>query len=211
MYLRKKLMMLAFVLTLLTFSACSTQNHGNNSSNEINNEPSKNLENKNMESEDEDIEEKDVPPKVMEDEELEESLASFRKERETMVGEKMGGGLVGFGAPNLEDYGIDESKINYQPEFDSRETAEAYETAKNYVQDTLGIKIETKSTTYMCVDPRMYKIYEDEDKGVAQGYENDNIFITEYYDGENWQYLILVRDAKGEPWEVIHHGSNYKE
>lgn len=210
MHLRKKLIVVAFVLIILMVSACSIRDDGNNSKNKINSEFDNNLENENIDSEG-DKEEENVPLKVTEDEELEESLTSFRKERETMVGENMGGGLTGYGAPNLEDYGIDESKIDYQPEFDSREMGEAYETAKHYVKETLGIKIETKAATYMCVDPRMYNIYEDEDKGVARGYENENIFINEYYDGENWQYLVLVRDAKGEPWEVIHHGSSYKE
>lgn len=227
MYLTKKLMVVAFALIILTVSACSTKNDENNSRNEINSEFDNNLESENMDSEknessfidgnkeqqpiDKEVKE-NIPPVVSEDDkELEEALAAYRKERETMVAVKMGNGLKGYGAPNQEDYGIDDNGTKYLLEFDSRETAKAYETAENYIKETLGIEPETKVATYMCIDPRMYSIYEDEDKGVAEGYENDNIFITEYYDGEVWQYLILVRDSKEDPWKVIHHGSSYKE
>ena len=56
----------------------------------------------------------------------------------------------------------------------------------------------------------MIAIYEDEDKGVASGYDADNIFLCEFNDNGNWQYLILVREGKGSEWEVLHHGSSYK-
>lgn len=206
MYLRKKLMVASFVLIILTVSACSIKNDGNNSNNEINSEFGK--EQQLIDKE----EEENIVPVVSEDDkELEEALAAYRKERESMVAVKMGNGLKGYGAPDQEDYGIDDSGTKYLLEFDSRETAKAYETSENYIKETLGIQTETKVAAYMCVDPRMYKIYEDEDKGVAEGYKNDNIFITEYYDGDLWQYLILVRDSKDDPWKVIHHGSSYKE
>lgn len=196
MDLIKKLIFVAFGLIILTVSACSLKNYGNNSNNEINSE----------------LEEENISSVVSEDDrELEEALVDYRKERETMFAVTMGNGLKGYGAPNPENYGIDANGTKYLLEFDSRETAKAYETAENYVKETLGIKTQTKTATYMCVDPRIYKIYEDEDKGVAEGYKNDNIFITEYYDGEAWQYLILVRDSKEDPWKVIHNGSSYKE
>lgn len=196
MHLRKKLMLVAFSLIMLTVSACSTKNNGNNSNNEINSE----------------LEEENIPSAVSEDyRELEDALATYRKERETMVATKMGNGLKGYGAPNPEDYGIDDKGTKYLLEFDSREAAKAYETAEKYVKETLGIKIETKVAAYMCIDPRMYSIYEEEDKGVAKGYDNENIFISEYYDGEVWQYLILVRDSKEDTWKVIHHGGSYNE
>ena len=68
-----------------------------------------------------------------------------------------------------------------------------------------------KHTVYMCVDPRIWEIYEAEDKGVAEGYETENIFVCEYCDNGSWKYLILVREGKGSAWEVIHNGSSYME
>ena len=157
------------------------------------------------------IEQENTQTNDNEDTELEKSLADYREERETMTSVKMGNGLRGYGAPNLEDYGIDGDELDYMSELDSLELNEAYEAAQKYVKETLAIKVETKSTVYPCIDPRITEIYNDEDKGVATGYESNNIFVCEYCDSGKWQYLILVREAKGEPWNVIHHGSSYKE
>ena len=64
----------------------------------------------------------------------------------------------------------------------------------------------------ICPDPRVLAIYDDEDKGVAAGYDSSNIFVCEYCNGDGvWQYLILVRDGKSGAWSVIHDGSSYKE
>lgn len=146
-----------------------------------------------------------------EDEELEKSLEEYREERETMTNVSLRNGASGYGAPNLEDYNITTSVLDFILDFDAREINEAYEAAKEYVEETLSIKKETKISVYPCVDPRIIEIYSDEDKGVANGYSADNIFVCEYCDEGIWKYLILVREAKGEPWSVIHHGSSYKE
>lgn len=145
------------------------------------------------------------------DDKLEENLAKYREEREKMTNISLGNGVSGYGAPNAEDYGFSSDESKYLLQFDSRELSEAYETAKKYVTDTLGIAVETKSTVYTCVDSKVTEIYEAEDKGVANGYEPKNIFVCEYCDAGNWQYLVLVREAKGEEWKVIHHGTSYKE
>ena len=64
----------------------------------------------------------------------------------------------------------------------------------------------------MCIDPRILNIYDAEDKGVAAGYDNNNIFVCEYCKEEGvWQYLILVREGRGSEWNVIHNGTSYKE
>lgn len=147
-----------------------------------------------------------------EDEELEENLAKYRAERENATGIPMGNGVTGSGGAKLkpEDYNLlfDASATE---NFDSRELVEALDTAKNYVENTLEIPIETKYTIYTCVDPRIWEIYEAEDKGVADGYEAENIFVCEYSDNGKWQYLIVVREEKGSAWNVIHHGSSYME
>lgn len=152
---------------------------------------------------------KENPGGEQSQDELEKSLADFRAEREKMTGVKMGHGVSGYGSPNLEDYGIEADVMDYTARFDSRELAEAYGSAEKYAESTLKLKVETNMTVYTCIDPGMTAIYTDEDKGVASGYSSDNIFVCEYSDNGNWQYLILVRDKKGEPWKGIHHGSSY--
>lgn len=144
------------------------------------------------------------------DEKLEEKLAAYREARENAKPTSLGNGVTMGGSVSEEEYGIsyDASILST---FDSREMAEAYGTAISYVEDTLGIFPETRDTVYHCVDPRIWAIYEAEDKGVANGYEPENIYVCEYCDNGTWQYLILVRDGKGSAWEVIHHGSSYME
>lgn len=146
-----------------------------------------------------------------ENEELEKNLAEYRADRENMTNVQMGNGVSGFGAPNAEDYGFQNDSAEYTMNFDSREINKAYETAKKYVQNTLKIDVETNAVVYACADPRIIEIYEDENKGVAEGYTAENIFVCEYCDNGTWKYLILVREGKGSDWSVIHHGSSYKE
>jgi len=68
------------------------------------------------------------------------------------------------------------------------------------------------SIVWHCLDPRMNAIHDDEDKSVAAGYENENIFLQEFYwEGEGWRYLILVRDSEESPWRVLYEGLSYKE
>lgn len=139
-----------------------------------------------------------------------EELKNYRQEREDAIIEV--NGLVEGGSPDENNYSFDMSGLDYAGQFDTKEMAQAYAAAKIYVTDILGIKPNTKMITYMCIDPKMLAIYEDEDKGVAAGYDNNNIFLCEYCNEEDvWQYLILVRDSKDSPWNVIHNGNSYKK
>lgn len=139
-----------------------------------------------------------------------EELKNYRQEREDAIIEV--NGLVEGGSPDEDNYSFDMSGLDYAGQFDTKEMTQAYAAAKIYVTDTLGIKPNTKMTTYMCIDPKMLAIYEDEDKGVAAGYDNNNIFLCEYCNEDGvWQYLILVRDGKDSPWNVIHNGNSYKK
>lgn len=144
------------------------------------------------------------------DEELEEKLAAYREARENAKPTSLGNGVTMGGSVSEEEYGISYDASILET-FDSREIAEAYGTANSYVEDTLGISVETRNTTYHCVDPRIWAIYSAEDKGVANGYDPENIYVVEYCDNGTWQYLILVREGKGSAWKVIHHGSSYME
>ena len=151
----------------------------------------------------------DNPEGTLTDVELEEELARYRQEREDNIQEV--DGLVEGGSPDESNYTFDMSGIGLS-QFDTREVTEGFAAARIYVTDTLKIKPDTKMEVYMCVDPRILAIYGDEDKGVAAGYDNSDIFICEYCGvGDVWQYLILVRDGKGSKWKVIHNGSSYKE
>ena len=144
------------------------------------------------------------------DAQLERELKNYRQEREDMIQEA--NGLVEGGSPDEDNYSFDMSGSFYTSRFDTRETTEAYAAARIYVTDILGLKPRTKMVTYMCIDPRVLAIYDDEDKGVAAGYDSSNIFVCEYCNGDGvWQYLILVRDGKGGAWSVIHDGSSYRE
>ena len=146
------------------------------------------------------------------DDELEGNLASYRAKREDWTDTSLGNGVTGSGgkAQSPEDFNLyfDSSVMD---NFDAREVVDAYSVAKKYVENTLGMTVTTKHTVYMCVDPRIWEIYEAEDKGVAEGYETENIFVCEYCDNGSWKYLILVREGKGSAWEVIHNGSPYME
>lgn len=116
------------------------------------------------------------------DAQLEEELKSYRQEREDMIQEA--NGLVEGGSPDEDNYSFAMSGSFYTGRFDTRETTEAYAAARIYVTDTLGPKPDTKMVTYMCIDPRVLAIYDDEDKGVAAGYDSSNIFVCEYCNGD---------------------------
>ena len=135
---------------------------------------------------------------------IEEELAAYRAEREKGV--SISGGYTMIQSPREENYHYGVGDSSYTTRFDSREMNKAFEAANAYIKDTLNLEC----SSWSCIDPRMTAIYEDEDKGVAGGYDADNIFICEYNDNGNWQYLILVREGKGSDWEVLYHGSSYK-
>jgi hypothetical protein len=139
------------------------------------------------------------------EENIEKELANYRAEREK--GTTSHGNYTMVELPNEENYNYKIGDSNdYTSRFDSRELNKAFEVAGAYVKDTLNLESEV----WPCIDPRMIAIYEDEDKGVADGYDADNIFLCEFNNNESWQYLILVREEKGSDWEVLYQGSNYK-
>lgn len=137
-------------------------------------------------------------------EDIEKELAAYRAEREKGVSSY--GNYTMVMAPNEENYKYGVGFSDNELEFDSRERQLAYKAADDYVEGTLKLEGEI----WGCVDPRMNAIYEDEDKGVANGYDAENIFLCEYNDNGKWQYLILVREKKGSDWKVLYHGSSYK-
>lgn len=85
----------------------------------------------------------------------------------------------------------------------------------NYIENELKIPARPvyQHNVSQCLDPRINEIYDDEDKGVANGYDNENIYIEEYETEKEdvYSYIFLVRDSKESPWKVIHHGNSYKK
>lgn len=151
--------------------------------------------------------EEDETQKEQEYSELDEMLAQYRQERQES-NEEMFDGTILVVEPSQDKYDIDFSGYEYmQSLFDTREKTEAFDAATEYLKTTYGIE-----KVNSCVDPRIYEIYGNEDKGVADGYEDSNIFVAEYEnsDGE-WSYLILVREGKGAEWKVVGDGKDYKE
>ena len=151
--------------------------------------------------------EKNETQKEQEYTELDEMLAQYRQERRES-NEKMSDGTILVVEPSQDSYDIDLSGYEYMNSlFDTREKTEAFDAAIEYLKTTYGIE-----KVNSCVDPRIYEIYGKEDKGVADGYEDSNIFVAEYEnsDGE-WNYLILVREGKGAEWKVIGDGKDYRE
>ena len=112
-------------------------------------------------------------------------------------------------APDEENYGLDTTNRKYMAQLDTMEYQKAMEAVADYVKKELKLDEES---VYECIDPRVLKIYEDPDKGVAKGYKNENIWVGEYQEKDGtWKYIIAVRKAKEEPWKVIHHGDSYKK
>lgn len=138
-------------------------------------------------------------------EELEKEMAAYRAEREK--GESNLGNYTLAELPSEENYkyGIGSSD-SYTGRFDARELNLAFKVADDYINETLKLESEA----WECIDPRMIAIYEDKDKGVANGYDADNIFLCEYNDHGKWKYLILVREGKGSDWKALYYGSSYK-
>lgn len=138
-------------------------------------------------------------------ESFENELARYRAERENKQSDY--GNYVLSVLPNEENYEYGVGGDCYTGNFDTRELAEVFKTADSYIHDTLHLDSEA----WECVDPRMNAILYDEDKGVANGYDSDNIFICEYEDNGKWHYLIIVRKKKGSEWKVLYNGDSYKK
>lgn len=152
-------------------------------------------------------------PEDQKDTEIDKALAKIRKERKESVTVKNGVTIMtsnnGMGLPgqsknmpNLGDESMDdiEARINI---------------VLNYLEYELKLpkRGDIGYDTSRCIDPRINAIYDDEDKGVASGYENENIYIEEYETAKEnvYSYLIMVRDSKDSEWKIIHDGNSYKK
>ncbi len=148
------------------------------------------------------LQEKDNQPQ----EDIEQILADYRSDREKGESKTPDGYVLAL-EPNEENYGFGVGDTSYTSRFDTKEVSEAFKAAEKYMEDTF----QTEPPLYTCADPRMTAIYNDTDKGVANGYAADNIFLCEYSENGEWQYIILVREGKGEKWTVLFRGNTYKQ
>ena len=137
-------------------------------------------------------------------EELENELARYREDRKKGVSSHGAYDMVK--APNEANYKYGIGPCDNEPKLDDRERNLLYKAVGDYVEETLHLE----GDYWACVDPRMNAIYEDEDKGVAKGYDSENIYLFEYDDNGRWRYLIMVREGKGSEWKVLWHGDYYK-
>ncbi|MBZ9607287.1 hypothetical protein G9F73_005535 [Clostridium estertheticum] len=185
----KKLMIMGAILMSLTFSVgCSPRSGDVNS-----------LDGKVI----------DRLPEDQKDTELDKALKSIRKARKESVAVKNGAEESYAGTGNNLP-----GQSKNMPIIDDLEEKD-FEVILDYIENELKIPKKSPSGYDIapCLDPRINAIYDDEDKGVADGYDNENIYIEEYETEKDdvYSYIFLVRDSKDSPWKVIHHGNNYKE
>ena len=143
-------------------------------------------------------------PEDQQDSELDRALAEVRHQKKEEAKGKGGMSRAPSGI-NLPGYVKDPNN------FSTKELEDIFEAIFAYLEKK-GIDTKENVTIGDCYDPRMNKLYKDDDKGVAKGYENKDIFVAEYENKEEgvYQYLIVVRDQIGS-WKVLHDGTSYKE
>ncbi len=148
-------------------------------------------------------------PEEMREDPLNKALEEIRDFRRNHSSEEDGNEVkIGVTDQNLP------GQTKNRPDFSYDELYDIFNVIEDYVENT--VKVPRRSHGYdvaQCIDPRMNAVYDDEDKGVAASYENENIFIAEYETAKDsvYSYLVLVRDSKEGSWEIIHDGLSYKE
>ncbi|MGL5755750.1 MAG: hypothetical protein ACRCYC_10535 [Paraclostridium sp.] len=150
-------------------------------------------------------------PEDQKDTEIDKALAKIRKERKESVTVKNGALMM----TSNNGMGLTGQSKNIPRIQDMDEIKKIVNTVRDYLENELKLPKRGigEYDTSTCLDPRMNAIYDDEDKGVANGYDNENIYIEEYETAEDgvYSYLILVRDSKDSEWKVIHDGNSYKK
>ena len=156
-----------------------------------------------------DLEEVERLPEEMKEDPLNKTLEETRDFRRNHYSEE-DGNEVKIGVP---DQDLPDQTKN-RPGFSYDELYDIFNVIQDYVENTAAVPRRGYGYDIaQCIDPRMNAIYDGEDKGVAAGYENENIFIAEYETAKDsvYSYLVLVRDSKEGSWKIIHDGLNYKK
>ena len=139
-------------------------------------------------------------------------LAEHRKYRKENKYEQNGSLVsIGMSNTNIPD------KASNKPSFESKELEDIFEAMNKYLKEEKGMKEDKngeieEANISEAIDPRINAIYDEDDKGVAKGFKNEDIFVGEYEDKDgSYKYLVLVRNSNGDKWKVIHDGTSYKK
>lgn len=193
MKIRKSLVIMSLVVMSVTFSVgCSSRNDNvNNVGGDV----------------------IDRLPEDQKDTEIDKALAKIRKASKESVTVK--NGVVTSMSSNGMDLPGQSKNMPYLGDESMDEIKARIKVVYDYLENELKLP-QKKDIGYnigRCLDPRMNAIYDDEDKGVASGYENENIYIEEYETAKEdvYSYLIMVRESKDDEWKIIHDGNSYKK
>lgn len=152
-------------------------------------------------------------PEEQKDVELNKTLADMRNYRKENVSSENGNSTI-FSMNDSQIVGQTKNRPNFANE-PTELVYERIEVMNDYVKNIVKVP-ERKNYGWdiaQCIDPRMNEIYDDEDKGVANGYVNENIFVAEYETSEDnvYSYFVMVREKQGSEWKVIYDGLDYRE
>ena len=149
-------------------------------------------------------------PEDQKETELDKILTEHRKFRKESITEQNGSTT----AMSYSKASIPGNAVN-EPSFEGEDLEKMFGIVIDYLVEEKGFEekeIGKKIDYSQCIDPRVNAIYDNEDKGVLNGYENENIFIVEYEDkDETYKFIFLARESKDSEWEVKHDGLGYKE
>lgn len=149
-------------------------------------------------------------PEDQKESELDKTLAEHRKFRKENKFEKNGSSTM----MSMSPVSIPNYPRNI-PSFEDENLEDMYQVTIDYLAEKKGfIKDQNgyiKEDFSQCIDPRIIELYDGKDKGILNGYENENIFVIEYEIEGKYEFLFLVRESKGEKWYVKHEGTSYKE
>lgn len=151
-------------------------------------------------------------PEEQQDTELDKKIAAMRAFRKKNL-KSENGSMTAISQVDTDLPGQSKNR----PKVDEGESRKQLEVINIYLAKKFNIDPNNESEigkidSATCIDPRVNAIYEDEDKGVAKGYGNDDIHVQEYEDKDgSYKYLILVKDKDSKQWKVIKDGNGYKE
>ncbi|MGL5767052.1 MAG: hypothetical protein ACRCX8_15565 [Sarcina sp.] len=147
-------------------------------------------------------------PEDQKESELDKKLAQMRAFRKKNI--KIENGSMSAISYNDQDVlGQSENR----PVFDKDEYKIIFNKVYDHLAEKFGIDRSdeialAKLDNATCIDPRVNRIYDNKDKGVANGYKNENIYVHEYEEKNNsYKYLIMVKEQN--VWKIIHDGESY--
>lgn len=153
----------------------------------------------------------DKLPQEQQDVELDLQIAQMRKFNKENVELFADGTSISFGNNGTDLLGYSENVPDFS-NYSENEKLQITNTVIDYLEKVLKMpKSDIGYDINFCIDPRILAIYDNEDKGVLDGYENENICIYEYETEKEdvYSYLFLARYSKDEDFKVVHAGDSY--